>query len=108
MFDLAALDLTRLIHDLATVQNIDTSKISNDRDNQVKFLSEQLTDIFTHAHLDGIKTILDAMKSPIGSSLREFIGIIGDSLNMKLTEHDHIVIESSIDDHLVLLVNITN
>ena len=94
-----------LIHDLETIQNMDTSKVSNDRDDQVKFLSEQLNIIFTRAHLDGIKTTLHTMKSSISGSLREFIDKIENSLKIKLTEHDNIIIESYIHDHLTSLVS---
>jgi hypothetical protein len=73
MIVLAVSNLTTLMHDLEAIQSIDTTKMSNDRDEQVKFVSEQLNIIFTRAHLDGIKTVLHAMKSPISSSLREFI-----------------------------------
>jgi hypothetical protein len=101
---LAAMDLKILIRDLESIRTIDTSRLNNDRDDQVKFLSEQLNIIFTRAHLDGIKTIFNAMKSSVSVSLREFIDKIEKSLIMKLTEHDHIIIESYIQDHLTLLV----
>jgi hypothetical protein len=102
---LAASDLTTLIHELKTIQNMDTNKMSNDRDEQVKILSEQLNNIFTWAHLDGIKTTLHTMKSSISGSLREYINKIETSLKIKLTEHDHIIIESCIHDHLISLVS---
>jgi hypothetical protein len=108
MIVLAVSNLTTLIHGLEAIQSIDTTKMSNDRDEQVKFVSEQLNIIFTRAHLDGIKTVLHAMKSPISSSLREFIDKIENSLKMKLTEHDHIIIESYIHDHLTSLVSVNN
>lgn len=101
---LAAMDLKILIRDLESIRTVDTSRLNNDRDDQVKFLSEQLNIIFTRAHLDGIKTIFNAMKSSVSVSLREFIDKIEKSLIMKLTEHDHIIIESYIQDHLTLLV----
>lgn len=101
---LAATDLKILIHDLESIRTIDISKLNNNRDDQVKFLSEQLNIIFTRAHLDGIKTTLNAMKSPISISLREFIDKIEKSLITKLTEYDHIIIESYIQDHLTSLV----
>jgi len=94
-----------LIDDLETIQNIDRSKARNDRDEQVKFLSKQLNIIFTRAHLDGIKTALNTMTSSVSISLREFIDKIENSLKMKLTEHDHILIESYIHDHLTSLVS---
>jgi hypothetical protein len=94
-----------LICDLETIRNIDSSKVGNDRDDQVKFLFEQLNIIFTCAHLDGIKTALDAMKSSVSVSLREFIDKIENSLKIKLTEHDNIFIESYIHDHLTSLVS---
>jgi hypothetical protein len=94
-----------LIDDLETIQNIDGSKARNNRDDQVKFLSEQLNIIFTRAHLDGIKTALNTMTSSVSISLREFIDKIENSLKMKLTEHDHILIESYIHDHLTSLVS---
>lgn len=101
---LAATDLKMLIHDLESIRTIDINKLNNNRDDQVKFLSEQLNIIFTRAHLDGIKTTLNAMKSPISISLREFIDKIEKSLITKLTEYDHIIIESYIQDHLTSLV----
>ncbi len=94
-----------LIRDLETIRNIDSSKVNNDRDDQVKFLSEQLNIIFTRAHLDGIKTALDTMKSSVSVSLREFIDKIENSLKIKLTEHDKIFIESYIHDYLTSLVS---
>lgn len=94
-----------LIRDLETIRNIDSSKVDNDRDDQVKFLSEQLNIIFTRAHLDGIKTALDTMKSSVSVSLREFIDKIENSLKIKLTEHDNIFIESYIHDYLTSLVS---
>jgi hypothetical protein len=93
-----------LIHDLETVRNIDVSQVNNDRDEQVKFLSEQLNMIFTRAHLDGIKTVLQAMKSPPSVKLREFINKIEYSFKVKLTEYENIIIESYIQDHLTFLV----
>ncbi len=101
---LAATDLKVLIHDLENIRTIDTSKLNNNRDDQVKFLSEQLNIIFTRAHLDGIKTTLNSMKSSVSVSLREFIDKIEKSLATKLTEHDHIIVESFIQDHLASLV----
>ncbi len=106
--DLAASDLTILIRDLETIGNMDAGKMSNDRDDQVKFLSEQLNVIFTRAHLDGIKTVFNAMTSSVSVSLREFIDKIENSLKMKLTEKDNIIIESYIHDHLTSLVSQTN
>jgi hypothetical protein len=44
------------------------------------------------------------MKSPVSVSLREFIDKIEKSLATKLTEHDHIIVESYIQDHLTSLV----
>ncbi len=105
---LAASDLTILIRDLETIGNMDAGKMSNNRDDQVKFLSEQLNFIFTRAHLDGIKTVFNAMTSSISVSLREFIDKIENSLKMKLTEKDNIIIESYIHDHLTSLVSENN
>ncbi|CAF0850652.1 unnamed protein product [Rotaria sordida] len=102
---LSASDLTMLIHDFETIQNIDTTKVGNDRDGQVNFISEQLNIIFIRAHLDGIKTIFHAMKSSIGVSLKDFIDKIEASLTTKLTEHDSIIIESYIHDYLSSLTN---
>ncbi|CAF0878189.1 unnamed protein product [Rotaria sordida] len=102
---LSASDLTMLIHDFETIQNIDTTKVGNDRDGQVNFISEQLNIIFIRAHLDGIKTIFHAMKSSIGVSLKDFIDKIESSLTTKLTEHDSIIIESYIHDYLSSLTN---
>jgi hypothetical protein len=87
---------------------MDAGKMSNNRDDQVKFLSEQLNFIFTRAHLDGIKTVFNAMTSSISVSLREFIDKIENSLKMKLTEKDNIIIESYIHDHLTSLVSENN
>lgn len=105
---LAASDLTILIRDLETIGNMDAGKMSNNRDDQVKFLSEQLNFIFTRAHLDGIKTVFNAMTSSVSVSLREFIDKIENSLKMKLTEKDNIIIESYIHDHLTSLVSENN
>ncbi|CAF1131963.1 unnamed protein product [Rotaria sordida] len=102
---LSASDLTMLIHDFETIQNIDTTKVGNDRDGLVNFISEQLNIIFIRAHLDGIKTIFHAMKSSIGVSLKDFIDKIESSLTTKLTEHDSIIIESYIHDYLSSLTN---
>lgn len=93
-----------LLHDLETIRNIDMNKIGNNRDEQVKFVYDQLTRIFTRAHLDGIKTMFDTMKSSISISLREYIDKIENSLEMKLNEYDRIFIESFIHDQLTLLV----
>ncbi len=105
LFFLATSDLTTLINDLKTIRTIDTSKLSKDHDDQVKFLSEQLNIIFTRAHFDGIKTVLQAMKSSISLTLTEFINKIENSLKFKLTDHENILIESYIQDHLTSLVN---
>jgi hypothetical protein len=102
---LATSDLTTLIHDLETIRNIDTNKVNNNRDDQIKFLSDQLNIIFTRAHLDGIKTVFHTMKSSVSISLREFIDKIENSLKIKLTEHDNIIIESYIHDRLTSLVS---
>jgi len=100
--------LTTLINDLKTIRNIDISKLSKDHDDQVKFLSEQLNIIFTRAHFDGIKTVLQSMKSSISLTLTEFIDKIENSLKFKLTNHENLIIESYIQDHLTLLVNKNN
>ncbi|CAF3429043.1 unnamed protein product [Rotaria sp. Silwood1] len=105
IFLLAASDLTMLIHDLETIQNIDASTVSHDHDDQVNFISGQLNIIFTRAHLNGIKTIFHAMKTSIGVSLKDFIDKIETSLTTKLTEHDSIIVESYIHDHLTSLTN---
>jgi hypothetical protein len=105
LFFLATSDLTTLINDLKTIRNIDTSKLSKDHDDQVKFLSEQLNIIFIRAHFDGIKTVLQSMKSSISLTLTEFIDKIENSLKFKLTNHENLIIESYIQDHLTLLVN---
>ncbi|CAF1322126.1 unnamed protein product [Adineta steineri] len=102
----ATSDLTILINDLQTIQNIDTSQVNNkDHDDQVKFLSEQLNTIFTRAHFDGIKTTFHSMKSSVSDALQEFIDKTEISLKTKLTEHDNITIESYIQDRLTLLNN---
>ena len=80
--------------------------MSNDRDEQVKIVSEHMNNIFTWAHLDGIKTALHTMKSSISGSLREYIDKIETSLKTKLTEPDRIIIESCIHDHLTSLVSV--
>ncbi|CAF2608538.1 unnamed protein product [Rotaria sp. Silwood2] len=102
---LPASELTMLIHNLETIQNIDASKVSNDYDDQVNFISEQLNIIFTRAHLNGIKTVFHTMKTSIGVSLKDFIDKIETSLTTKLTEHDSIIIESYIHDYLTSLTN---
>ncbi|CAF2849900.1 unnamed protein product [Rotaria sp. Silwood2] len=102
---LPASELTMLIHNLETIQNIDASKISNNYDDQVNFISEQLNIIFTRAHLNGIKTVFHTMKTSIGVSLKDFIDKIETSLTTKLTEHDSIIIESYIHDYLTSLTN---
>lgn len=96
-----------LLKDLKSIQPIDTNKLNGDHDEQMKVLLEQLNIIFTRAHLDGIKTMFNAMKSPISISLKEFIDIIENSLQRKLVESDQIMIESYILDHLRLLVSET-
>ena len=93
------------MRDLEIIRNVDSRQVTNDRDTQVKFLSEELNHIFTYGHLDGIKTVFNAMKSSIGNSLRNFIDKIENSLTIKLTEHDSILIESYIHDHLTFLVS---
>lgn len=94
-----------LISDLETIRNIDTNKVGNNRDDQVKFLSEQLNIIFTRAHLDGIKDTFNAMQSSVSVSSREFINKIENNLKPKLTDNDHIFIESNIHDYLTSLVS---
>jgi hypothetical protein len=101
------LEKKRMIQEKKNI-NIDTNKVYNNRDDQVKFLSEQLNIIFTRAHLDGIKTVLNAMKSSVSVSLREFVDKIENSLKLKLTEHDNILIESYIHDYLTSLVSENN
>jgi len=98
--------LATLIKDLATIRTVDISRLPNDRDEQVKYISEQLNIIFTRAHLDGVKTCFDAMKSPISVSLREFINQVETSIQMKFTERDSIFIETFINDYLSSLVNL--
>jgi ethanolamine transporter EutH len=97
----AAPDVAALISDLQAVHQL---KAMNDREDQVKVLFEQLTSIFTRAHLDGIKTVLQAMASSISGDLRESIDRIEASLRVKLTESEQIIIESYIHDHLISLV----
>lgn len=93
-----------LINDLETIRNIDRNKLNNNRDDQVNFFVEQLNDIFTRTHLDGIKTAFDTMTSSASISIKEFINKIETSLKIKLTEDEQIIIESYIHDHLNLLV----
>ena len=102
---LAATDLTMLLNDLKTIRPMDTSKLNDDHDGQMRVLLEQLNIIFTRAHLDGIKAMFNVMKSPISIALKEFIDIIENSLKTKLVEPDQIMIESYILDHLRLLVS---
>ena len=89
---------------------MDASKLTDEYDDRMKFLLEQLNMIFTRTHLDGMKTVFNTMKSPISISLREFIDKIENSLQTKLTESDQIIIESYILDHMNFLVseNISN
>lgn len=108
IYSLAASNLTMLINDLETIRTIDINKIGHNRDDQVKFISEQLNLIFTRAHLDGIKTAFNSMNSPISISLREFIDKIENSLKLKLNEYDQVFIESYIHDQLTSLVSTKN
>lgn len=103
-FFLAAPDLTTLVHDLGTILDVNMNKDDQDRDAHVKFVSDQLNTIFTRAHLDGIKAVLDTMKSPLSIALRAFIDRIENSLRMKLSDHDSIIIESYIHDCVASLV----
>ena len=107
---LPAVDLTMLINDLKSIRPMDASKLTDEYDDRMKFLLEQLNMIFTRTHLDGMKTVFNTMKSPISISLREFIDKIENSLQTKLTESDQIIIESYILDHMNFLVseNISN
>ncbi|UJR27918.1 hypothetical protein I4U23_009178 [Adineta vaga] len=92
--------LTTLINDLQTVRNLDRNQLNKTHDEQLKYLSDQLNMIFTRAHFDGIKTTFHSMNSHISQELTKFIDQIERSLAIKLTEHETILIESYIHDHL--------
>lgn len=102
---LAVSDLSMLTRTLRTTQNIDDNKVNTDRENQIKFISEQLNMIFTRGHLDGIKAVFHAMESPVGAVFFTYIEKIEHSLRATLTENDYVIIESYIHDSLSLLVS---
>lgn len=89
---------------MGDLQAVHRFKASDDREDQLQALSEQLTTIFTRAHLDGIKAVLQAMTSPTSGSLRQSIERIECSLRVKLNGSEQIIIESYIHDHLISLV----
>lgn len=94
-----------LTRTLRTTQNVDDNKVNTDRENQIKFISEQLNMIFTRGHLDGIKAVFHAMESPVGAVFFTYIEKIEHSLRATLTENDYVIIESYIHDSLSLLVS---
>ena len=101
---LAASDLAVLIGDLRQVRTTDTRPVADDRDDQVAFVSEQLNTVFQRAHLDGVRTLLEAMPSSVSAKLREFLGRIDKSVAKKLTDDEQLLVESYAIDHLTFVV----
>lgn len=86
------------------MDDLDANNVSNNRDDQIKLITEQLNSIFNRAHLDGIKAMFQMLKSSVSIMLKNSIDKIEKSLTNKLTERDSIIIESYIHDHLTSLV----
>ena len=103
---LAASDLAVLIDDLRQMRTTDTRPIGGDRDDQVAFVSEQLNGVFQRAHLDGVRTLLEAMPSSVSRTLREFIERIDKSVAQKLTDNEQLLVESYAQDHLTFVVRV--
>jgi hypothetical protein len=77
---------------------------STDRNAQTECLHERLTHVFTRRHLDGLKIVLQAMGSPAGKTLLDYLHRIEQSRQRRLTDREQLIVESFIDDHLSLLV----
>ena len=97
--------MAALISDLHAIHRFKTNEA---REDQVQVLSEQLTTIFTRAHLDGIKAVLQAMASPLSENLRGFIERIEASLQVKLNGAEQLIVESYVHEHLISLVRRSN